>query len=168
MLICRMTIAAFTFAAAGSFAAEALNAKIGLWEMTYTTETSGNMIPKAALDKMPPDQRAKIEALMKQRAAGGAQTRTHKSCVTKEDLQKGVFGDSDDKQCAYKWLAETRTKREGSFQCAGDSPRTGTVKFEVAGGDKVQGDVQIVGESSKLSMKMSGHWRSADCKGADD
>jgi Protein of unknown function (DUF3617) len=168
MVKLRVFIFAIAMSAAVSYAAEPLNAKLGLWEINYTTETSGMMIPKATLDKMPPEQRAKMEAMMKQRAAASPKTRPHKSCMTKADLQKGSFGDEDDKNCTYKWSAETHTKREGTFQCAGDSRRTGSVNFEVPGGDKVRGEVRVAGENGKFSMQMSGRWIGTDCKGADD
>lgn len=168
MGIYRVVMAVLALCGLNSFGAEPLNAKPGLWEMTYSTEMSGTMIPKATLDKMSPEQRAKMEAMMKQRAAAGPKTRTHKTCMTKENLQKGSFGEDEDKACTYKWIAETRTKREGTFQCAGDSPRAGTVNFEVMGGDKVKGDVRVVGDNSKFNMQMNGRWIGADCKGADD
>ena len=81
--------------------AEPFDLKLGAWEMTYTTETSGGMIPQAALEKMPPAQRAKLEAAMKKHEAAGTRTRTHQSCVTKEDLKRSGFGDPDRKDCTY-------------------------------------------------------------------
>ncbi len=65
-----------------------LNVKEGLWEITVTHSMSGMpampSIPPDALAKMPPEQRARIEAMMK----GGASTDVHKDCITKEKLEK--------------------------------------------------------------------------------
>ena len=65
-----------------------LDAKVGLWESSTTTEMSGRampampQIPEAALARMTPEQRAKMEAMMKSRAGGTPMTT--KVCITKE------------------------------------------------------------------------------------
>ena len=68
--------------------AETLNIKTGAWEVTVSTATAGMMIPKDALAKMPPEQRARIEAMMSARD-GKVNTRTRRSCVTQQDLARG-------------------------------------------------------------------------------
>ncbi len=66
-----------------------LNVKTGEWESTMTNETSGQMpIPQEMLDKMTPEQRARMEAAMKARGMQGPRTIVNKQCVKKEDLDK--------------------------------------------------------------------------------
>ena len=63
-----------------------LNVKEGLWEMTMTHSMTGMPavpnIPPDALAKLPPEQRARVEAMMK----GGPNVQ--KVCITKEKLEK--------------------------------------------------------------------------------
>ncbi|MGA2360569.1 MAG: hypothetical protein ABSF66_16325 [Terriglobales bacterium] len=65
-----------------------LNVKEGLWEMTVTHSMSGMPampdIPPDVLAKMPPEQRARMEAMMK----GGPSTDVRKECITKEKIEK--------------------------------------------------------------------------------
>ncbi len=65
-----------------------MNVKTGQCESTITSETSGQLpIPQEMLDKLTPEQRAKMEAAMKARGGQGDCTTTYKRCVTNEDLQ---------------------------------------------------------------------------------
>ena len=75
--------------------ADALNAKPGAWEMTFTTQSSGMLVPPDALAAMPPEQRAKVEQSMQARAG---KPRTHSvKTITKEDLdQHRIIKESDD------------------------------------------------------------------------
>jgi hypothetical protein len=50
--------------------ADQLNVKLGLWEVTSTTHTSGMPpLPKAMLDQMTPAQRAQMPSSRKPKAA---------------------------------------------------------------------------------------------------
>src|SRR5271169_1554039 len=68
------------------------NVKEGLWETTMSHSSSGMPgIPADALAKMSPDQRAQVEAMMKQRGmSSNGNTTTVKGCVTKEKIAKGM------------------------------------------------------------------------------
>jgi len=75
------------------------NIKTGLWEITELTSMTGippmPAIPPEALANMTPEQRAQVEARMKDSFGGGPKTTTRKYCVTKEKLEKDtVFGDN--------------------------------------------------------------------------
>src|SRR5690348_14518665 len=65
-----------------------MNVKPGLWETTTTITVAGEMpIPAEVLNRLTPEQRARMEARMKANSSGHTNTNTHKSCVTKEDLE---------------------------------------------------------------------------------
>lgn len=65
--------------------ADSLKAKPGAWEMTFTTQSSGMLVPPDVLAAMPPEQRAKVEQSMQARA-GKPTIHSVKTCITKEDL----------------------------------------------------------------------------------
>jgi len=89
-----LTAAAACFAAAAAAQTAAgnpqpLHVKTGLWQVTQTTSMGGGIPPdmQARLNQMPPDQRARVEAMMRSRFGGAPQTTSFKSCVTEKDLQ---------------------------------------------------------------------------------
>ena len=79
-----------------------LDVKLGLWETTTVNEMSGMPpMPAEVLAKLTPEQRAKMEAAFKARAAQGPRTTTQRTCLTKEELSKPLaLGDDNDKSCA--------------------------------------------------------------------
>ena len=96
-------------------ATEPLNVKTGLWQVTEIGTTSGlPPLPadmQARLDKMTPEQRAKLEAAMKGRFGGTPQTINYKTCVTKDDLAKAAFTSPDEK-CSWTVVNSSRTDLE--------------------------------------------------------
>src|ERR1039458_2218253 len=134
-----------------------LNVKEGLWEMTVTHSMTGMpampAIPPDALAKMPPEQRARMEAMMK----GGASTDVRKECITKEKLEKQMaFGD-DRKECTRTVLNSTSSKLEMKIHCErGQQGSTdGTLLVEAIGSDNVKGKMEAVTNASGKTMNMN-------------
>ena len=166
-----VALVSLALASLAASAGEPLNVKLGRWEMNTTVATSGSMIPPALLAQMPAEQRARIEAAMKQRAAGGSHTTSNKTCVTKEDLNRGKFeaGKGEDpKNCQYRVVTQTATRMESHFQCTGDAARSGEMKFEALSPERIKGAIQVSTPDGKMTMEFSGHWLAASCAGADD
>ena len=151
-------------------AAEPLNVKLGLWEMSTTAATSGSMIPPVLLAQMSAEQRSRIEAAMKQHSAGGGHTKNSKSCVTKEDLNRGKFEagkNEDPKNCQYRVVMQTATRMESHFQCTGDAARSGEMKVEALSPEQIKGAIQVSTPNGKVTVELAGHWLAASCAGAD-
>src|SRR5690348_15022970 len=95
--------AAFTILPGSAQQLKPIDVKVGLWESTNTSEMSGMpampAIPPDKLAQVPPEQRARIEAMMKGR--GGSNTSTTRSCLTKESLERGL-NFLNDKSCVSK------------------------------------------------------------------
>ena len=161
---------AVTFAAAANSASDSLDVKTGLWEMTYTTSTEGTLIPQSALDKLPPEQRAKVAAAVKERSAKGPRTFVEKTCVTAADLSQGAFRSDQDKDsnCKFTTGAHTSSVQEETVVCAGEDARRGNFKVEALGRDRIKAAYNGEAQSGKISMQMTGRWLSASCAGADD
>src|SRR5579864_9222764 len=93
-----------------------LDIKVGLWETTATTEMAGMpamqmpQIPPDKLAQLPPEQQARIQAMMKGKA-GAPRTSTTKSCITREQLEKGLSFQQD-KACTYKVASSSSSKQE--------------------------------------------------------
>lgn len=154
------SISLFVFVCAALLLADTLNVKPGQWESTVTTQTTGlPPIPQEVLDKMTPQQRAMMEERMK-----GNQTphsSTNKSCVTKEDIDKGFNVGNDDKSCTRTVISSTGSKQEIKIECNRDnSKQTGTIRIEAAGSESVKGSMQMTVSSGGRSMNMNATFNS--------
>ncbi len=153
-------------------ASDTLDVKTGLWEMTYTTETHGTLLPQSTLDKLTPEQRAKVQASTKAQEAGGTKSHTDQTCVTAEDLKKGAFraerDDEDDGKCKYTSVTSTRTVQEESIQCSGPDGRRGTFKVEARDPDHIVAQLTQEQSAGGLSVHIAGRWLSASCPADTD
>ncbi len=137
-----------------------LNVKEGLWEMTVTHSMTGMpsaTIPPETLARMPPEQRARVEAAMKQSGMGGPATDVHKECITKEKLEKQMAFDENrkdkDNDCTRTIVNATGTKLEIKFHCE-QSSTDGTLLLEAASSDSVKGSMHSVTNSHGRTMNM--------------
>ena len=154
-----------------ALSAEGLDVKTGLWEMAYTSEVQGSLLPQATIDKMTPAQKAQVAAAARKQAAQGPQTWTEKTCVTAKDLKAGAFrasDDQDDPNCKFTMKTQTRTLQEGSTVCGGAEARHAAMKVEALGRDRIKGSMTADSKSGKLTMQISGKWLGDSCAGADD
>jgi hypothetical protein len=147
-----------------------LDVKPGLWETTTTTEMSGMPpIPTEVLAKMAPEQRAKMEAAMKARAAQGAKATTKRSCLTKQELSKPLtFGDDNEKSCKRTLISSSRSKQEARLECAdGTATRSGDVRIEAITPESIKGSMQMTsaggGRSMNVNVGFTGKWIGASC-----
>ena len=121
-----------------------LNVKEGLWEMTVTHSMSGMPatpnIPPDVLAKMPPEQRARVEAAMK----GGPSTDVRKECITKEKLEKHSAFSNNRGDCTRTVVNSTGSKLEVKIHCEEKQASTdGTLVLETVGSDHVKGTMQM-------------------------
>ena len=147
--------------------AGAFDIKTGAWEVTSTTAMSGIPIPKDALDKMPPAQRAKMEAAMAARA-GKANSHTSTTCVTKLDLERGQLLKSEDAKCTRIVISQTASRYEMEETCTGPDPSKTHAKFDAKSSESYMAIMdRQQGDGGKVHVEMSGRWLSAACKMGD-
>src|SRR5450755_632821 len=111
----------------GAYAADlTLNVKTGLWQSTVSMQTSGQLpIPEADLAKMTPERRQQFEAAMKAAMANAAQPHVVTSCVTAEQLRKGLsFKTEDNPSCKKTVVSSSSSTWEMHEECTGTSART--------------------------------------------
>ncbi|MGA9528850.1 MAG: DUF3617 domain-containing protein [Terriglobales bacterium] len=139
------------------------NVKEGLWEVTVTHPPGGmGGMPEDALAKLPPDQRAKVEEMMKQRGMSmSGNTTVIKSCVTREKIEKGMAfaADHQGNNCTRTVVNSSDTHFEVKFHCdetKKDDKRTiidGTTIVDVSG-DTTKGKTHIVSSGGDHPMTM--------------
>jgi len=122
----------------------ALNVKEGLWEITTTRSMSGMpAMPPEALAKLPPEQRARIEAAMN----GGPDVR--KECITKEKLEKHSAFSNNRGNCTRTVVSSTGRKLEVKIHCEEKQTSSdGTFVLEAVSSDSTKGTMHMVTNSS--------------------
>ncbi len=150
----------------------AMNVELGLWEVTTAGAASGApAIPEAVLQRMTPEQQAKMQQVMAQRLQG--QPQKFKECMTAEKRSQG-FGnkDEDSGKCKLTITTNTPTEFQAERQCAASagSPALSDYKmhFNVTGKHHASGtiDVAITHEDGKVTTVHSAveaQWLASDC-----
>jgi hypothetical protein len=153
-----------------------LNVKTGLWQVTTTSTASG--IPpispdmQARLDQMTPEQRARIEAMMKSRLGGTPQVTTYQKCITAEDLNTNAFMNKPDEKCTWTVLNSTASDMEvqGTSCAAGRDQGMQTevnIKMHAVDSENVKASVQGAatgnGHTVNINKTITGKWISASC-----
>jgi hypothetical protein len=153
----------------GLIAAQGLNVKTGQWETTTTMTMPGGAgapaIPPGALDRLPPEQRARIEAQLK---ASQGRTSTSTRCVTKEDSAKGFQPSNLPKTCSYNLTVSTATQQKMTVTCETDKgTSTGTVQVDVVDSETIKGSVQLAaaanGQTMNSTIAFTSKWVGPAC-----
>src|SRR5215472_8709780 len=135
-----------------------LNVKTGLWETTTAMKTTGQVgIPPDVAAGMTPEQRAKFEAAMKNRANGI--TRTHKNCLTKEKLTQNPFSDKGkgDQKCTETVIKSTGSNLEVREVCTGEGTKSDThISIQAIDSERVKGSVQSTVTEGGRTMNING------------
>lgn len=157
-----------TLSAAG---AERLNVKLGLWEMTSIMRFSGvPPLPKEVMDKMTPEQRAKMIADLKAAAAEEPEEEVSSECITQEDLDK-PFSSADD-DCTQTVVRTTRNTQEIRMSCTGKIKGSGLLRVTTPTPETMTGELDLkTGEGPDaftLKGKIKGRWLGPDCGDEDD
>jgi hypothetical protein len=163
-----------SMALVGAGAFHPLNIKAGLWEETWTSSTTGAPpIPadmQARLAQMTPEQRAHIEAYMKNLTSGIPKTRTYKACITKEKLNSNPFSDREAKECNWTELISTGTRLDAQGTCVTGSEQMKTnvkMHVEVLDSEHVKGTGEFAfsngGNTMNSAFQATGKYLGAEC-----
>jgi len=152
-----------------------LNVKEGLWEVSLTHSSSGMPgMSEDMLAKLPPDQRARVEEMMKQRGVTmSGNTTVVKSCVTREKIEKGMaFASENRGNCSYNIVNSSPSHVEAKFHCdevQKDSKTVidGTTTVDVVNGDSTKGASHIVtnsgGHTATMDMSFTSKYLGPSC-----
>ena len=136
-----------------------MNVKLGLWEMTMSLD----MGPAGGIDtsKMPPEQRAQVEAMMKGR---GMAPMVIKNCMTKEKLAEQKFTtDRPGQTCTQKVTKATATTLDMVQTCTGDQPMTSEIHIEMVTPASMKMVAKQIGGRGPATVTMTGKWISENC-----
>jgi hypothetical protein len=153
----KLVVVLIITASAGLWAADKyqpLDVKTGLWEVTTTVSTSGQMpIPPDLMAKLTPEQRAKFEQQMSGRSLQPAKPIVSKHCLTQEQLDKGDSFAEDRKSCQHTVVSSTRSKAEVRMDCEeNDMKVEAKVQFEAVDSENVKGQTQTTATGGNRTM----------------
>jgi hypothetical protein len=145
--------------------------KPGLWEVTNSPKITGQMpIPEDQLAKMTPEQRARLEAAMKDSVSKGNKPRVYKECMTPEKIAKGFSMDhgADEASCKRNIVSSTAHELTLHDECNKPDRKTVTdVHFEVKGGTQMSGKINVVmtsgGKTMTVNSALQGKWLGSNC-----
>lgn len=162
LILCLIVLSPLTLFAADK--PSMLSVKEGLWEVTLTHSASGMPgMPADALANLPPDQRARVEEMMKQKGVTTSGNSTVvKNCVTKEKIAKGMAFAADEKQnCTRNIVNSSPTHVEVKYHCdetnkkdGGKTTIDGTTTVDVVNADTTKGTSHNVSNSNGHAMTM--------------
>jgi hypothetical protein len=145
----------------------ALDIRPGLWEMTTGGGTAGGpAVPPDALAKLPPQQRAQVEAAMGQ----AGKPRVTRSCVTRRQLETGPsFGQSEHMSCRRTVLKRSAGALDMRLECTGEGQQRTTSSFHFAAPtpETLAGTVEVAMQSgpnaTTSNQNVQGRWLGPDC-----
>ena len=151
-------------------AAATLNLKPGLWEMTWSGQTSGAPpIPPDVLAQMPPERRAKLEAAMAANANRTSAPHANKQYITEKGLQRGlnVEENKTESSCQRTVVSNTASFMDMRQDCSGRQKTSGTFHFEAASPETMTGTINMTITDGVRTMTVkrvvNGKWLAADC-----
>lgn len=153
-------------------AADTLDVKPGLWEITSSHSISGiPPMPKELLDKVTPEQRAEMETAFRKEAAKGPQTDTERECITQKDVEQ-PFDMGNAKDCTQTVVRTTRTTQEVRLTCKGELKGSGVMRVTTPTPETMTGTLELqLGDGQdamKVKSQLSGRWLGPDCGDEDE
>jgi len=155
-----------------ALAADKLDVKPGLWEITSTHHISGvPPMPKEWTEKVTPEQRAAMEAAFKKEAEKGPETDTERECISKKEAEQS-FDIGDTKDCTQKVVRTTKTTQEVHLSCNGEFKGSGVLRVTSPTPQTMTGSLELqLGEGKdamKVKSELEGRWLGPDCGDEDD
>jgi uncharacterized protein DUF3617 len=167
----RIALLACCCAAPLVLAADKLDVKPGLWEITSSHLISGiPPLPKEMEGQVTPEQRAAMEAAFRKEAAKGPQTETERECITQKDVEKPF--DVGQKDCTQTVVRTTRTTQEVRLVCNGAVKGSGVMRVTTLTPETMTGTLDLqLGEGKdamKVKSDLKGRWLGPDCGDESD
>ena len=156
----------FSMAVVLAAQAPALDVKMGLWEVS-TTVDMGGQTPQVDTSKMTPEQKARMEEVMK--GMMGTHTSVTKSCMTREKFEKQAFMNSNERgqTCKQAITTNTRSTLESTITCTGEHSMTAQMHVEALSPTSVKATMKSAnamrGGTMNVNVTMTGKWLGADC-----
>jgi len=165
-----MAACALAFAVPGAAAQTTPSVKPGLWQIDIQREENGQNMPdggermKERMKKMPPEQRQRIEEMMKQRGIAPGDDGMTKVCYSRKMVEQRAWADQGGCKTDYSNRSATSWKWHSScpqvgYEGDGEATFPDAENFVV----KSSGISTIGGKTHKSNSTRTGKWLAADC-----
>lgn len=123
-----------------------LKVKAGLWEVTTTSAASKDVVlPAALLEKLTPEQRARIEERIQASRSDAVKTTIKKRCLTREQLRRGMLFRPEGESCTWTLLTSTSSKVEMRGDCVDQGFKTeARLRIEALSPEEADGSLQFL------------------------
>jgi Protein of unknown function (DUF3617) len=166
-----LTLAVATAISSTAFAAEPINIKPGLWDVTQTMTMSGAPLYVPGMNAASRAEYAKSW----EKTANKPTTDQDQQCITAKDIKEArVFQDrsTEGKQCKHTVKKQTSTAWSASSDCKDDkTANLLEVDYAAPSPDRFTGTMKstLTSPNGKtiIDMKMSGKWVGASCPDED-
>lgn len=162
-----------TAASALTASAQVAPIKAGLWEVQMQQEAGGQALPNVAeqLQKMPPAQRAQMEAMMKKQgiAMGADGARAMKICYTREMLDADAWQERVPTNCKTEYLTRSAARWTWRTTCPAPGATVSDGEAVFASSDAYRVRVTTrreaagSGKATESKTQLNARWLGADC-----
>ena len=162
-----LALSALAVAMSSAHAQTAPPIKPGLWEIRSEREVDGKKAPDPTeqMKNLPPDVRAKVEAMMKEKGIGMGERGVNRVCLSRESLDQGRWqGQSDN--CRTEFTSRTTTSWKWHSACTKpDSESDGEALFTSSENYTVKTDMKmkVQGQARLSRMTIHAKWTGNDC-----
>ncbi len=127
---------------------------------------------QARMDRMTPEQRARMEAMINSRFGGTPHTTTYQKCVTAKDLDTTPLLNKSDDKCTWTVLSSTGSEMDarGTSCAAGREQGMQTdihIKVQVLDSENVKASAQGTatgnGHTVNINNEFTGKWIGSTC-----
>jgi len=142
--------------------------KPGLWEVKQKTAVDGQELPDISkmLEKVPPEMRAQVEAMMEKKAARLVSGKPMQVCLTKEQLEKQAAENDAENRCQFNDLERDGNVTRVKVQCSKPKAKgeTTVTRLNAESWTSVtQMMVEEQGSAHAVNSEADARWLSADC-----
>lgn len=149
----------------------------GLWETEFTVKSDDGKMEAAmaqaqkAMAGMSPEQRAQMEALMKQRGmsmpAGAGQPAKMRHCLTPEQAARDEVPQQNPGECKQTGRTRSGNTFKITMECTGARPAKGEGEFTFVSPKEHKGQMRMTMTRGEQAMTMDttmhARWIAADC-----
>lgn len=151
--------------------AQYLNVKTGLWEVRTVFTSSGELpIPAGLLEKLTPEQRARVEERRNTKSSETQRAIRKQYCLSKARLVQGPTFGQDRKSCKSILVASTAKSLTMQIECANRSQLSQTLEIETADPEHVAGSMhttigadQPQAQTSPSTSTFTARWVASTC-----
>lgn len=141
--------------------------KPGLWEVQQKTAVDGQQLPdmNQMLEKVPPEMRAQVEAMMSKKAAKLASGKSVQVCLTKAQLEKQTTENDPRNRCQFNNIQREGNVTRVSMHCSKPKAQGETTITRLSAEAWTSITQMTVEEQGAhaINNEAKARWLSADC-----